>query len=228
MYKHVFLFFMLIGCAGLLAQPASKVQFGIRLSPSISWVDVVHDDVQAEGATLKIGGGGFADFRLTSFMSFVTGLNYNGFGGYVLDSVSLGSSTYRESYKLNYTEIEVPLALKINTPYVNKTSYFVQGGISLGFVTSANEKHYAVAEDVDPKYDNIDLYTSPSRVSYQLGAGVEYNLYRNSTVFGMITFNKSLSNSANNTNYLAGQNPRYSTPLEIRPGRMEFSIGVKF
>lgn len=239
MYKHVLQLFALIISLNLSAQetpltgnrevkqPISntnvpKIQFGIKLSPSIAWIEAIHNDVQSEGATLKFGIGGIASFELTPLLSFVTGLNYNSFGGYVLDSASLRNSSVYETYKINYTEIEIPIALKLQTPYVNKTSYFVQGGFSIGFITSAKEKYYPVAPNAEPIYANINAYTSLGRIAYQIGAGVEYSVYRNSTVFGLISYNKSISNLANNTN------PRYSSLLKLLPGSMEFSIGVKF
>jgi hypothetical protein len=71
----------------------NKLQFGLKVSPAISWINAEHYDVQSDGATMKFGIGAIANYELTSLISFVSGLNYNGFGGYVYDNASL-SLTY--------------------------------------------------------------------------------------------------------------------------------------
>lgn len=219
----------------------SKIQFGIKVSPAVSWLDVSDNDLQAEGATLKFSIGGIAEYPIASFLSFVSGVNFNKFGGYVLDNYSLNNPLIKDYYKLNYTEIEVPLLLKLQTKSIYKTSYFIQAGISAGFITSSNEKYYSVEKNAAAVYENIDVLTNPSRVGYQFGAGLSYALGDNTSIFGLITYKNTPSNIAQSHNYenrtYTGTNnleqARYLettpvTPVQIFPGVMEFSFGIMF
>lgn len=210
----------------------SKVQFGIKITPAIAWLNVVHNDMTAEGATMKFGIGAVANYPLTSSISLVSGINYHGIGGYVFDNKSLSYVDTLGSYKINYKEIEIPIALKLQTVPLRKTSYFLQGGFSVGFITNANEKFTLKAANTDPQYNDINLYTNPTRISYQLGAGMEYSIGRKSNIFALISYNNAITNIANTYNYttaiLPDPAPRYNSRIEILPGNMEFSVGVMF
>lgn len=247
MRKNILAYLLLIISSNLLAQQdydvnqnvdrfvnsidSSKVQFGIKITPAIAWLNVVHNDMTAEGATMKFGIGVVANYPLTTFLSLVSGINYHGFGGYVFDNKSLSYVDTLGSYKINYKEIEIPIALKLQTVPTRKTSYFLQSGFSVGFITSANEKFTLKAANSDPQYNDIKLYTN-SRISYQLGAGMEYSIGRKSNIFALISYNNTIKNIANSDNYTSviPPNPaaRYNSPIEILPGSMEFSVGVMF
>ncbi len=248
MEKKIIAYFMLILSSNLLAQQTydsnqnmnrvvssidfSRVQFGIKITPAISWIDVVHNDMQAEGATMKFGVGAVANYPLTSILSLVTGINYHGIGGYASDNKSLSYSDTLSSYKINYKEIEIPIALKIQTLPLNRTSYFLQGGFAIGFISTANEKRFPTPANAKPVYDDLNLYTNPTRISYQIGAGMEYSIGRKSNIFAIISYNSAITNIANSNNYTSTIQPnttsRYNSAIEILPGCMEFSVGVMF
>ena len=250
MRKKILAYLLLIISSNLLAQQDydvnqnvdrfvnsidfSKVQFGIKITPAISWINAVHNDMTAEGATMKFGIGAVANYPLTSFLSLVSGINYHGFGGYVFDNKSLSYVDTLGSYKINYKEIEIPIALKLQTVPLRKTSYFLQGGFSVGFITNANEKFTLKAANSDAQYNDINLYTNPTRISYQLGAGMEYSIGRRSNVFALISYNNAITNIANIYNYTHAIPPnsdsRYdlNSNINILPGSMEFSVGVMF
>jgi hypothetical protein len=248
MRKKILAYVLLLLSSNLLAQQSydanrdferlgnsidfSKVQFGIKITPAISWINVIHDDMVAEGATMKFGVGAVANYPLTSNLSLVSGVNYHGIGGYAFDNKSLNYTDTLSTYKINYKEIEIPLALKLQTRIEKKTSYFIQGGFAVGFITSADEKRVPKDKDSEPKYENINLYTNPTRVSYQLGAGIEYYLGRKTNIFALITYNNAITNIAYSYNYTAKIPPntpsRYNSHIDILPGSMEFSIGIMF
>lgn len=210
----------------------SKVQFGIKMTPAIAWLNVVHNNMTAEGATMKFGAGIVANYPLISNLSLVSGVNYHGFGGYAHDNKSLGYTDTLSTYKINYKEIEIPLALKLQTSVVKKTSYFIQGGFAVGFVTSANEKRIPKDDNLELNYEDINLYTNPTRISYQVGAGMQYWIGRTSNIFALISYNNAITNIANTSNYTTtiqpNHTPRYNSRIEILPGSMEFSVGIMF
>ncbi len=243
MRKNIFVCLLLFASASLFAQnydlnqnidrfansiDLSKVQYGVKITPAIAWINVDHNNMGAEGAALKFGIGAVAEYPLSDSFFFVSGLNYHGFGGYAYDNHSLSFADTLTTYKTNYNEIEIPFALKLQTKTINKTSYFLQGGISVGFVLDANEKYFPANTNEKPEYTDILYYTNSSRISYQIGAGMNYQFFGKSKIFGLISYNNAISNIANSKNYTSGANPRYTSPIQILPGSMEFSIGVMF
>lgn len=204
---------------------AGKISFGVKLSPSINWIRAVNDDVQSDGATLKFGVGAVVAYHLSKELSFVSGLNYNEFGGYVYDNASQNNPNTENNYLINYAEIEVPIALKLQTKPVNKISYYLQGGLSLGFVGKANERYKGIVENTDSISDIQDL-TYPNRISYNVGAGMEYSVGKRAVVFGQITYKDAITNSAKSNKYFA-ERP-YGAPFQLLPGSMEFTVGFMF
>ena len=204
----------------------NNLSFGFKLSPSISWIRAIHNDVQSDGAALKFGMGGIVAYHLSPAFSFVSGFNYNEYGGYVFDNASQSNPDTEANYLINYSEFEIPVALKLQTKAVNKTSYYLQAGLALSFVSKATEKHKSTLNNTDPEYIDIKDLTFPNRISYQLGAGVEYSIGKRAAVFGQITFKNALTNSANSNRYLDSE--RYDSPLQLLPGSMEFSVGILF
>ena len=243
MRKNIFVGLMLVVSANLFSQnydinqnidrfvssiDFTKVQFGLKVTPAISWINANHNDMKAEGASMKFGAGIVAEYPLSKHFSVVSGINYHGFGGYVFDNYSLSMTDTLATYKINYKEIEIPFALKLETNVIRRTSYFLQGGVSVGFVLDANEEYFPVNTNLDPKYTNINNYTLPTRIAYQAGVGMNYVLFGNTKLFGLITYNNSISNIANSNAYTSGLVPRYTSPIEILPGSMEFSVGIMF
>lgn len=63
----------------------NKITFGVKLSPSVSWIAVVNNDAHSDGAALNYGVGGIVSYNVLPNLSLVSGLNFNVFGGYVYD-----------------------------------------------------------------------------------------------------------------------------------------------
>lgn len=206
----------------------SNVSFGVKISPNISWVSVQNNDLQADGATLKFGLGFVAMYEVNPILSVVTGINFNTLGGYVFDSLSLNTVTNKDNYRLNYTMIEVPLGIKLQTQAINRISYYVQGGISTGFVINANEKHVSTLPNTDlPAVDIFNL-TSSSVAGCFFGIGTAYKIAGNIELFGELNYKSSLTNIANADEYANDRTRNYTSPVRIFPASMEFSVGLMF
>jgi len=81
---------------------------------------VKHNDAEADGASMKYGLGVVAEYEINPLLSVVSGVNYNTFGGYVFDSLSLNDAATKDNYRLNYSQIEIPLGLKLQSPATKK------------------------------------------------------------------------------------------------------------
>lgn len=204
--------------------------FGFKVSPSISWVNVEHNDAIADGATMKVGLGIVANYEINSLLSVVSGINYAGVGGYMYDNVSLNDITTKDNYKVNYSLIEVPLGLRLQTPTLNKTSYYLQGGVTTTFILTANEKRKSVLPNTPALKNDILSLTSPSAVGMFAGIGVEFTILPKLRIFTEISYRNSFSSFAMGNNYVNSTDlyHQYTEPIDIKPATMDFSVGIMF
>lgn len=206
----------------------SDFDFGLKISPSVSWLEVNHQDLQAGGATMKFSAGIVASYDLTPLLSIVSGLNYINNGGYAYDSASLSDNSFRQNYKINYSMIEFPLGLKIETKPVKRTSYYLQGGGTAGFVINATEKYFSQITNADDREVDILDISQSSNVGYFAGVGINYQVTRNFGLFTEMNYKSIISSTANTTNY--NKQNRYidKGELNIMPGNLEITFGVMF
>ncbi len=206
-----------------------QLKFGVKVSPSISWLNIDHNDAIAGGATMKIGVGLTAHYEINEFLAVVSAVNYNSIGGYMADSSSLNNLDLKDYFKANYQVLEVPLGLKIKTPTVNKYNYYLQGGITTGFILSANEKRYSsTTGKVLVNYDTLKDLTYPSIVGFFAGVGSRYSVTDNFKLFVEVNYKNALSSISNGENYTTDGNHNYTAPIYIIPANMEFSFGFEF
>ena len=205
-----------------------SMSVGIRLSPAISWVNINHNDAEAEGASLNYGLGAIVDYKINRLLSVVSGVNYQTFGGYAFDNASLNDYTTRDNFKLSYSEIEVPLGLKLQTPTLGVKSYYITGGITTGFILSATEKHISTIAKIKPTINDIFPLSSSVRTGCFVGLGTNYRIGRKIILFGEIVYKTGLSSVAIGSKYSEDINHKYSQDIEIRPSNMDFSIGLMF
>jgi len=206
-----------------------QLKFGIKVSPSISWLNITHNEAIAGGATMKIGVGLTAHYEINEFLAVVSAINYNSIGGYMADSRSLGDVKYKDYFKTNYQILEVPLGIKIKTPTVNKYNYYLQGGVTTGFILSANEKMYASASGkVLENTDVLKELTYPTVVGFFAGVGSRYSVTDKLKIFVEVNYKNALSSISNGENYMTDTNHPYTEPIYIIPANMEFSFGLEF
>jgi len=202
--------------------------FGANLSPTISWLDVEHKNLSTDGATITGGFGFVAEYNTRRIFSLVSGLNFILPGGYVFDSLSLADNTTKNNFRVNYSALEIPLLLRVNTLPVNNTSYYTQGGFTAAFRLKSTEFHRAASfENANIKTDITDL-SKPIFLNFTAGFGAKFYVSRFYTLFAEVNYKNSLINMASDVGYLnAGRYPGSATPL-IYSGNMVFSVGVLF
>jgi hypothetical protein len=205
-----------------------KFNFGFKLSPAIGWLDVNHYDMQAGGASLKFGIGGIAEYSINNLISVVSGINYNTYGGYVFDSLSLKDLSTSDNFKLSYSQIEVPLGIKIKTPTLGRISYFLQGGLTSGFVLSAFEKHKKTEKNQVSSPVDIYSLTIPTNAGLLVSVGSQYKITKKINMIGEIAYKRILTNTADASAYIKSGRYSNQSDLQIYPGSMEFSLGFLF
>jgi len=206
-----------------------QLKFGVKVSPSISWVNITHNDAIAGGATMKLGVGLTAHYEINDFLAVVSAVNYNSIGGYMADSRSLNDVNSKDYFKANYQVVEVPLGLKIKTPTINKYNYYLQGGVTTSFILSANEKMYSASDGkVFKNTDTLKDLTYPTNVGYFAGVGSRYNVTDKFKIFLEVNYKNALTSISNGENYKTDPNHLYTEPIYIIPANMEFSFGFEF
>lgn len=157
---------VLLGLNTWLFAEEGKVSFGLEVSPAISWLNVDHPQIIADGSSLKLNGGLLININLGKSYSLVTGLSYNSYGGTLkgIDSVTV-------KVKYEFNEFEIPIGLKLRTGTFGKMRFAAHLGTGLGIEIKPTET-YGFYEN--KKIKNFSIM--PIRALYNLGLGVEYDL----------------------------------------------------
>ena len=206
----------------------SKFSFGAGLSPTISWANVTHDDLQTDGATITGGLGLLAEYDLNNLMSITSGLNFNMPGAYVFDSASMNDITTTNNYLIKQYTLEIPLNLKFKTLPVDNLTYYTQGGLSFGYRIGSKELHRASSAQYSDTESSFNSYSNPFLLNYQVGFGASYNTNKRYRIFGEINYKSSVASIASKDGYILSG--RYTgTPVpKIFSGNMLFTVGVMF
>lgn len=201
---------------------------GVSLNPSISWLQVTHDDLTTDGATLAGSVAVHVDYKLNQHLSVVTGLSLGIQGGYLYDNASMNDLTTKNNFRQNYHIIETPLLLRYTTKQIGQNFYYGQLGLVNGFNVSAREFHTKSSWNYPNKKINITPLSETYFLSWQVGFGTRRPIWNNNSVFAEINFKSAFTNLASEWGYL--QAARY-TPLptpRILSGNMFFTFGLNF
>lgn len=205
-FRHiVFSFFILISASifnPAQAQDYAGAGYGFRLGltahPSIGWIKP--DGGKGDGISFGFSYGLLADLNFAENYSFGTGLTVTTING---KSTETFNNTYANGsplitgnlkYKLQY--LEVPLTVKLKTEKNNGTRWYGQFGLSNDFNISAKQDILQIgsgagntsANDIDIK-DDINFY----RAGLVIGAGLEYDIAKSTSITTGLTFNNGLT-----------------------------------
>ena len=149
-------------------------------------------------------------------------------------------------YKINY--FNIPFILKLKTNEIGYFTYYGEFGASIGFKTKALVEDDIIALDsnllsldnfgnTSTKKDiNVNEGTKSVRLGLSLGAGAEYNLSGNTSLFFQLNWNYFLLDqlkSADNEKFLkketsTGSGVFESVGAKSIPGTIVLSFGVLF
>jgi len=209
--KKTFLSLFLFLLAGqLFAQNPAETYYGFRLGltahPTIGWVKPESGKGKGDGVNLGFSYGLLADFNIAENYSFSTGLTVTTINGksteidvspYHEASGNPASSAYNLKYMLQY--IEIPLTLKLKTEKVGDVRWYGQFGLSNDFNIGAKQNVSSMGqnsqEDLNIK-DDINFY----RAGLIIGAGVEYDVARNTSITTGLTYNNGFTDISDDKN----------------------------
>ena len=177
-------------------------RFGLHFSPNLSWFKTNTTGYSSDGSKMGFSYGlSFEYFLSNNYLisSGITILNTQGSlahkGVYTRLSRHYAADV-KSSYKPKY--IEIPLLLKLRTNEIGYFTYYGQFGINTAFnFSSSGEKEYTVPIYETPaiiELSNSSQYINWINLSLVVGAGVEYNISGNTSMFIGITFNNGFIN----------------------------------
>jgi hypothetical protein len=195
-----------------------KFRFGIKLSPNISWMKPKNNDISSDGSLLKAGFGLIADIHFTENYAIGTGVNVSANGGELsfYDVWREGDTHFvvRRNRTYNLQNIEIPLTLKMRTNEIGYITYWGQFGVGLGahiqgraddvmeflYESESADQNgaYKVSRRDGRTEDDINIMDEDDirlfRLSFIVGAGIEYNLGGSTSLVAGLTFNNGLLN----------------------------------
>jgi hypothetical protein len=206
MRKIILLFAVLVNMTAAFAQ--SDLRLGINMDLMATWLTPKTNGISNDGARPGIGGGLVVEYYFRPNYGFVTGLNLAAMGGNVQynDSVSIktgnnesvklrsGSSV---AYHLNY--LSIPVGLKLKTNEIGYFTYFAQ----LGLVQQINMGAKASSSHSLLNKDNVGEEINLFNMGYFFGAGLEYNVGGQTSLYAGLYYNNGFIDVLSNNDHKA-------------------------
>lgn len=170
--KKIILAFFLVGSLFANAQ----VKYGVKAGyVNSQLIERYKDDTESNlyGGKHSFYGGFLVEYRFQPTAAVQAELLYNNIGFHDKSEwTSQNGGTVKNDYKLNLSQISLPLSIK----YYANNAFNVSAGMSLGYLVSGK---YIVKRDDKTNEQDIfnkdDWYGKPSRFSISPFVGMEYN-----------------------------------------------------
>jgi hypothetical protein len=174
----------------------NKLYFGLKASPSVSWLQVKSTDLEGDGAKIGFSYGLITDINFSENYAFGTGIDINHQGGKIKYPGVLGTekATITEEYALQY--LEIPLTLKMRTKEIGYFTYYGRFGVGADVLLSAkyDAKLASNSEKIEYKDQNIYDDLRFFRASMIIGLGAEYNISGSTKLVIGATYNNGFVN----------------------------------
>lgn len=206
-----------------------NVRLGFYIAPTSSWMrptankdDEGNFDVASNGSKIGFMYGLMADFYFAENYAIATGLQVDHNGGKILATRVQGTvnpavdHVQKADFEYSFQYLEIPLNVKLRTYELGSAGLriFGQAGLSLGFnigkKATYTVQYYDAATQTSETAsgDHVKLTGSltaaPINLQMNIGAGIEYSLTNNISLYGGLFFNNGfLPDATNPKNYNA-------------------------
>lgn len=207
----------------LKAQDERDFRVGFKLIPGVNWVKSKAAYSQSNGSGLGYSFGFMFDIKLADNYYFTPEINITSMTNKVkLKDTALhtlndnsGSSYNNISYKYNLQYFEIPFTFKFRTNESDGLRFWGQFGVAPGFIIGNNvttsatpiapAKAFPTEEKFNPNASESDIYdfinykdnSNFFRTSMIIGAGVEYRLSGNTSLYLGARFNNGFTDILN-------------------------------
>ncbi len=225
---------LIISCVAFFALQSNAQkgtnEFGLRIGPTMNWVNSASPEVQNKGAHFGFIAGVFVDHYFTDYLAVSTGVNYNvmRMNYHFTDNRSLENflqpiniPVYR---KFSGSYAEIPLKIKGSMEVYDSWRTFAEAGVGLGVKLFANGKDsydYYGTSNPNNDYANVSDEYRLLQVGLNVGLGVVYDISSRFSVFTEVTYHHGFSNMF--TRALKQQ-----TESDIKPNFIGLEIGVMY
>lgn len=175
------------------SQNEKSFNFGLYGAPGVSWFKSDTKGIDNDGLRLSFAYGLMTDIVLADNYAVSTGIESSYTGGKL--KWGNGDTTHFATYKLQY--LDIPLTLKMQTNEVNYMTFYGRFGGSLGTRTKAIgdfvTKHGSTTTILEEEKINGDI--NLFRISFIIGAGMEYSLGGNTKAIVGLNYKNGLTDT---------------------------------
>lgn len=179
------------------SEPYYGFRLGLAAYPTVGWVKP--SEGKSNGVNLGFAYGLLADFNFAENYSFSTGLTITTING---KSTEINPSPYydavaypnKTAYDLKYMMqyIEIPLTVKLKTEKIGDVRWYGQFGLSNDFNIGARQDVQLAGKRIVDD-EGIRKQTSFYRAGLIVGAGLEYDVARNTSITTGLTLNNGFT-----------------------------------
>lgn len=187
-------------------------QFGLKIAPSINMTKLNCDNISNKTNAFSFNWGFVGNFYFVENYGISTGFNINNIkGGY----------TYKDNISgdinrtINNQYIEIPFSLIMRTEKIGKTRIIGNVGYGMGILLNSEQK------DININNINKESNDEFSKIRHALiiKLGVEYNIYKSSSLSAALVYNNNFFNIYKQKN---------SLNHDILLNNLSFEIGFMF
>lgn len=200
------------------AVSAQKTHVGLQIQPNIGYFNSDTSTFSKGGSKLGFNFGLSVDYYMAENFGLGSGFLVTSCGFKSQDKIGQTNDTVRvTTYKLQY--LELPLTVKLRTNKIGSLKYWGQFGLSTGLNIKSRADVIKSKGDTEiPVATNSDVSKSIGtfRAALLVGAGVEYEIGGNASVFAGLHYNNGF------TDIYVPKNAKFTNSF------IDLSVGVMF
>jgi opacity protein-like surface antigen len=221
-----------------------SLRFGIHLSPTFARMNTSDKLIEAAGTNLGAKIGVSFDKFFTNNYAFSSGINFSfNQGGTIQNGYDQGvfwpksdlsavlydtvAQNAKLHYRLSYVEIPVALRLIGGSSTDNPLRYYVEPGIAIGFLSKAiGDIKGATNSTTD---EDIKADVKKAMLSLAIGAGAEYEIAENLTLFGGLHYQRGVTDiTSDNATVKLANGTFKKDNSKATTGVISIKVGVYF
>jgi|GEM_PF-2635654 len=224
---------LIISCVAFFALQANAQKgtnvFGLRIGPSMNWINSASDEAQNKGAHFGFSAGILIDHYFMQNFALSTGVNYNvmrmnyQFVDYRSLSNFLESTNIPVYRKFMGSFVEIPLKIKGSMEVYDSWKAYAEGGVGLGVnLTAKGKDSYEYLGSIsysDNSYVDVSDEYRLFQLGLNFGIGAVYDITSQLSAFAQVTYHHGLSN-------MFTKSMKEQTGSDIKPNFLVFEIGI--
>ena len=199
-----------------MATDYGYLKFGLKASPSFSWLNPGTTGYERDGIKLGFSYGLIVDAPFSRSADFSTGVFINHTGGRLSFSDIRGESITNVSRNYSLSYLEVPATIKMRTPEFGRSTYFAKFGLGFGFQIGASAK-----ESFGSTIRKVEDFNKETRFlnsSLIVGIGTEYAFGGRTALMVGLTYNNGFMGVLKGEDNLGRTRKATASNLEISLG----------